>query len=859
MSKLSPMMQQYMSVKEQYQDTIILYRLGDFYEMFFDDAILASKVLEITLTGRDCGLEERAPMCGVPYHSVDSYIEKLITNGYKVAICEQMEDPATAKGIVKRDIVRIITPGTVIENNMLDEHKNNYIMMIYKQGMFYGISICDVSTGLLQSTSITKVGGTYTLIDEIAKYKPTEIIVNDMLIKDTDFITFLRNKFNVFISQYEKITQDYFSKLDIEKESNIKDIELSTIATNILLSYVSNTQKNDLAHIDKISIYEIDSYMQLDNNARRNLEIVETIRDKSKKGTLLWVLDKTNTAMGSRMLRKWVDSPLINIKQIQLRQDAITEFKNNLISRGTLKDYFDKVYDIERLISKVVYGSINPRDLVALKNSLRYLPFIKQELSGYKSDMITTLYNDLDVLEDIYKLIEDSIVEDPPIQIKEGGIIKKGYNSELDQYILATTEGKKWIIELEQQEREKTGIKNLKVGYNRIFGYYFEVTKSNINMIPDRYIRKQTLANCERAITQELKGIETKILGAQEKIFDLEYNLFNEIKDKILKEILRLKQSSTVMANIDVLLSLAQIAEDNNYVKPIINVEDIIDIKNGRHPVVEQTLQQGCFVSNDTYLDTNENRFHIITGPNMAGKSTYMRQVALIVLMAQIGSFVPASSAIIGIADKIFTRVGSADDVAGGQSTFMVEMKEVADILNNATNRSLIILDEIGRGTSTFDGLAIAWATTEYICDKEKIGARTFFATHYHELTQLEDTLDGVKNYSVEVKDKGDDVIFLRKIISGGTSQSYGIHVAKLAGVPVQVIKNANKILKELADTDITKKEFKKGNTIQDLSQYDLFNYKVAEIAQEVSKLNIDELSPIEALNILQKFKDKLV
>ena len=859
MSKLSPMMQQYMSIKEQYQDTIILYRLGDFYEMFFDDAILASKVLEITLTGRDCGLEGRAPMCGVPYHSVDSYIEKLIANGYKVAICEQMEDPATAKGIVKRDIVRIITPGTVIENNMLDEHKNNYIMMIYKQGMFYGVSVCDVSTGLLQSTSITKVGGTYTLIDEIAKYKPTEIIVNDMLIKDTDFITFLRNKFNVFISQYEKITQDYFSKLDIEKESNIKDIELSTIATNILLSYVSNTQKNDLAHIDKISIYEIDSYMQLDNNARRNLEIIETIRDKSKKGTLLWVLDKTNTAMGSRMLRKWVDSPLINIKQIQLRQDALEEFKNNLISRGTLKDYFDKVYDIERLISKVVYGSINPRDLIALKNSLRYLPFIKQELSGYKSDMITTLYNDLDVLEDIYKLIEDSIVEDPPIQIKEGGIIKKGYNSELDQYILATTEGKKWIIELEQQEREKTGIKNLKVGYNRIFGYYFEVTKSNINMIPDRYIRKQTLANCERAITQELKGIETKILGAQEKNFDLEYNLFNEIKDKILKEILRLKQSSTVMANIDVLLSLAQIAEDNNYVKPIINVEDIIDIKNGRHPVVEQTLQQGCFVSNDTYLDTNENRFHIITGPNMAGKSTYMRQVALIVLMAQIGSFVPASSAIIGIADKIFTRVGSADDVAGGQSTFMVEMKEVADILNNATNRSLIILDEIGRGTSTFDGLAIAWATTEYICDKEKIGARTFFATHYHELTQLEDTLDGVKNYSVEVKDKGDDVIFLRKIISGGTSQSYGIHVAKLAGVPVQVIKNANKILKELADTDITKKEFKKGNTIQDLSQYDLFNYKVAEIAQEVSKLNIDELSPIEALNILQKFKDKLV
>lgn len=859
MDKLSPMMTQYMEIKEQYKDTILLFRVGDFYEMFFDDAILASKELEITLTGKDCGMEERAPMCGVPFHSAESYIARLIEFGHKVAICEQLEDPTTTKGLVKRDVIRVVTPGTVIDNNMLEEKKNNYIMMIYKQGMFYGISICDITTGDLLGTNITKTGSVYTVIDEIAKYTPTEIIVNDELYMDTDFIKFINDKFGIYITSYNDTIKDYVKDLSIQKESNVDDISLCTNATNLLLSYIVYTQKTELTHIDTLNIYAIDTYMQLDSNARRNLELTETIRDKSKKGSLLWVLDKTNTSMGGRLLRKWLESPLMDVKEIEYRQNGIEELKEDIVKRNTIRDYMDKIYDIERLTTKIVYGNVSPRDLISLKNSLRYLPFVKQEMSTFKSSLMQELYANLDDLQDVYTLIEDSIDEDPPIVTKEGGLIKSGYNKELDEYRRATTEGKDWIIQLEQQEREKTGIKNLKVGYNKIFGYYFEITKSYLSMIPDRYIKKQTLSNCERTITPELKELEEKILGAQEKIFELEYTIFNDIRNILLEKVARLKQTSNVIANIDVLISFAQIAEDNNYVKPQINDSDVIDIKGGRHPVVERVLPSGTFVQNDTYLDLKTNRFHIITGPNMAGKSTYMRQVALIVLMAQMGSFIPADSAVIGIADKIFTRVGSADDVSGGQSTFMVEMKEVADILNNATARSLIILDEIGRGTSTFDGLAIAWATTEYICDKEKIGARTFFATHYHELTQLEDKLDGVKNYSVAVKDKGEDVIFLRKIIPEGTSQSYGIHVAKLAGVPTAVIKNANKILKELIETDITKKEFKKGNTVHDLSQYDLFNYKVAQIADEVSKLDVDDMSPIDALNILHRFKEKLI
>lgn len=855
MEKLSPMMTQYMNIKEQHKDAILLFRLGDFYEMFFDDAIIASKELEITLTGKDCGLEERAPMCGVPFHSVDSYIAKLIENGHKVAICEQLEDPLVAKGIVKRDVIRIITPGTVVENNILDENKNNYIMMIYKKGMFFGISVCDISTGQLYATQITDGQTIYKLIDEIAKYNPTEIIVNEKLYEDTKFLDSLKMRFNIYISQYED-ESDYISNIKIN--SKIKDDSLSKLAANILISYIKYTQKIELSHINELNIYSIEAYMQLDANARRNLELIETIRDKTKKGSLLWVLDKTNTSMGSRMLRRWVENPLIDIDEIKYRQDAVEELKNDEIQRNNIKDCLNKIYDIERLSTKVVYGNVNARDLISLKNSLRNIPMIKELLKGFNCQYLKDLYMNLDELEDIYNIIDKSIIEDPPLTIKEGGIIKKGYNSELDEYIEATTEGKKWIIELEEKERELTGIKNLKTGYNRVFGYYFEVTKSYYNMIPDRYIRKQTLTNCERLITPELKELEDKILGAENKILNLEYQLFIEIKDIVLNNIDRLKKTSNCISIIDVLSSLAQVATEYNYVRADVNNGNVIEIKNGRHPVIERMLPYGAFVDNDTYLDMDSNRFHIITGPNMAGKSTYMRQVALITLLAQIGSFVPANLAIIGIVDKIFTRVGASDDLGSGQSTFMVEMTEVADILNNATNRSLIILDEIGRGTSTFDGLSIAWATAEYICDKEKIGARTLFATHYHELTSLEEKIDGIKNYSISVKDKGEDVIFLRKIIAGGTDQSYGIHVAKLAGVPTTVIKSANKILKELVNTDITKKEFKKGNKVHDLSQYDLFNYKVAQIADELRKLDLNDITPMEAMTILNKFKESL-
>ncbi len=856
MEKLSPMMTQYMNIKEQYKDTIVLFRLGDFYEMFFDDAILASKELEITLTGRDCGLKERAPMCGVPFHSVDSYIAKLIENGHKVAICEQLEDPATVKGIVKRDVIRIITPGTVVENNILDEKKNNYIMMVYKKGMFFGVSVCDISTGQLYSTQIVEGQTIYKLIDEIAKYNPTEMIVNDKLYEDTKFLNSLKARFNIYISLYQDNEINCLENLKIN--SKLKEDSLAKISANILINYIKYTQKIELSHVNELNIYSIESYMQLDANARRNLELIETIRDKTKKGSLLWVLDKTNTSMGSRMLRRWVENPLIDINEINYRLDAVEELKNDEIQRNNINDCLNKIYDIERLSTKIVYGSINARDLISLKNSLKNIPDIKILLKNFNSQYLKDIYANLDELSDVYELIEKSIIEDPPLTIKEGGIIKRGYNEQLDEYIEATTEGKKWIIELEEKERNLTGIKNLKTGYNRIFGYYFEVTKSYFDMIPDRYIRKQTLANCERLITPELKEIEDKILGAENKILSLEYKLFIEIRDNILNNIDRLKKTSNCIALADCLCSLAQVATEYNYVRADVNNENKIDIKNGRHPVVERMLPYGAFVDNDTYLDMNLNRFHIITGPNMAGKSTYMRQVALITLLAQIGSFVPANFANIGVVDKIFTRVGASDDLGSGQSTFMVEMSEVADILKNATNRSLIILDEIGRGTSTFDGLSIAWATADYICDKDKIGARTLFATHYHELTSLEEKIEGIKNYSISVKDKGEDVIFLRKIIPGGTDQSYGIHVAKLAGVPTAVIKSANKILKELVDTDITKKEFKKGNKVHDLSQYDLFNYKVAQIADELRKIDLNDITPMEAINILNKFKESL-
>ncbi|MBR6504209.1 MAG: DNA mismatch repair protein MutS [Clostridia bacterium] len=870
MAEYSPMMQHYLNLKEEYKDAIIFYRLGDFYEMFFDDAITASRELEITLTGRECGQAERAPMCGVPFHAAESYIAKLIAKGYKVAICEQLEDPKNTKGIVKRDVIRVVTPGTVIESNLLDENKNNYIMAIFKKGIHFGLSVCDVSTGDFYSTQIRENNNFPLLLDEIARYSPAEIIVNRLFFDSKEEIAKIKDRFETYISVFgdeyfheniENIPQKYKILNEKENELSLEQIESNLFCVptiNALTEYLNQTQKINLDHINKVKIYNVTKYMALDINARRNLEITERLRDKSKKGTLLWVLDKTSTSMGGRNLRRWINNPLIDECEINSRLDSVKELKENPIFKGDIVEALKKVYDIERIVGKISYGNANARDLISLKNSVKQLPEIKKILSTSNSIMLKELYNNLDELKDIYELIEEAIVEDPPIVIKEGGMIKQGYNKEVDEYKKASTEGKNWLIELEAKEKELTGIKVLKVGFNRVFGYYIEVSKSNINLVPDRYIRKQTLTNGERYITEELKELENKILGAEEKIVAIEYNLFIEIRDKIASNLQRIQLSASVIADLDVLCSFATVAEDQNYVMPIIDNSGEINIKDGRHPVIEKMLPSGSFVQNDTYLDKLNDRLSIITGPNMAGKSTYMRQVALITLMAQIGSFVPASYAKIGVVDKIFTRVGASDDLSMGQSTFMVEMMEVASILNEATSNSLIILDEIGRGTSTYDGLSIAWAVAEYICDKEKCGAKTLFATHYHELTELENKLEGIKNYNIAVKEKGEDIIFLRKIVPGGTDESYGIHVAKLAGVPKAVIKKANDILRSLERKSslISKKE--RETSPMQMGQLDMYNYKLAEIAQEIDKINLNELTPIDALNILVKIKEKM-
>ena len=867
MSEYSPMMQHYLDTKNKYKDSILFYRLGDFYEMFFEDAIIVSKELELTLTGKDCGREERAPMCGIPFHAAENYIAKLISKGYKVAICEQLEDPKLAKGIVKRDVIRVVTPGTVMESNLLEEKKNNYIMSIFKTGIFFGIAICDISTGDFYASEIKETNNFPKLLDEISRFMPAEIIVNEMMSSSLEEMSKIRERFDIYISNekdisflenIEKLFLEYdFKNQNEEKIEDIKNKKILLYAVNGLIKYLTDTQKTSLDHIHKISVYETAKYMSLDINARRNLELTEKMRDKSKKGTLLWVLDKTSTSMGGRLLRRWINDPLVDYKEINKRLDSVEELKNDIILRGELTELLKKVYDMERLAAKIAYGSANGRDLISLKNSSKQLPEIKKILSNTKTIFLKELYQELDELKDIYDLIEKSIVDEPPITIKEGDLIKKGYNQEIDTLKIATTEGKNWIINLEQEEREKTGIKGLKVGFNKVFGYFIEVTKSNLSLVPDRFIRKQTLANCERYVTEELKNLENQILGAEEKVTNLEYNAFVEIRDKIEKEINRLQKSASIIATLDVISSLAQVAEDLNYCKPIVNNNGIINIKDGRHPVIEKIISSGSFVQNDTYLDTENTRLAIITGPNMAGKSTYMRQVALITLMAQIGSFVPASSAEIGIVDKIFTRVGASDDLSMGQSTFMVEMMEVANILRDATRNSLVILDEIGRGTSTYDGLSIAWAVAEYISDKEKCGAKTLFATHYHELTELEEKLDGVKNYSVAVKEKGEDVIFLRKIVEGGTDESYGVHVAKLAGVPNIVTKRANQILKNLERKNLINQKVQE-NKKDSNGQFDMFNYKIAEIAQEIDKINLNELTPIEALNTLVKIKEKL-
>ena len=868
MAELSPMMQNYLETKKQYNDCMLFYRLGDFYEMFFDDAIVASRELEITLTSRACGLEEKAPMCGVPYHAVDIYISRLIAKGYKVAICEQLEDPKKAKGIVKRDVIRVVTPGTVIEANMLEEKRNNYIMSIVKKGIHYGLAICDISTGDFFATQIKLQSNNFEkLLDEYARYTPAEIVVNNAMGNSEKELNILKDRNNTFItiredntfSKDDKTILNLYTVVDgFEKvKEEFDNEELIVLAINGLLNYFTETQKVKLEHINKIQVYEVRKYMALDINARRSLELTERMRDKSKKGTLIWVLDKTSTSMGGRLLRRWINDPLLDINEIKDRLNAVSEFKNDIILRGDVTDILKKVYDIERLAGKIAYGNVNARELVSLKNSLKNIPSLKQILSNAKSNMLKGLYEKLDGLEDIYELIDKAIVEDPPISVKEGGIIKSGFSTEIDEYRKASTEGKNWIIALEAKEKEKTGIKNLKVGYTRVFGYYIEITKSFLKQVPDNYIRKQTLTNAERFITEELKQIEDKILGSEEKVINLEYDEFTKIRDKIASNIERLQTTASAVANIDVLSNFATIAEDNNYVYPEVNEEDIIDIKGGRHPVIEKMVDDGIFVENDTYLDCNENRVAIITGPNMAGKSTFMRQVAIITLMAQIGCFVPAESARIGIVDKIFTRVGASDDLSSGQSTFMVEMNEVANILKNATPKSLVILDEIGRGTSTYDGLSIAWAVAEYIADKEKIGCKTLFATHYHELLELEEKVEGIKNYHIAVKEKGEDIIFLRKILEGGTDESYGIHVAKLAGVPKNVVTRANKILRSLEKGGVKIKEEKEQKK-QVEGQFDLFSLKLADISHELDKINVNELTPIDALNTLVRLKEML-
>ena len=869
--KCSPMMQKYLETKEQYNDCILFYRLGDFYEMFFDDAILVSRELEITLTGKDCGLEERAPMAGIPHHAAENYIARLVSKGYKVAICEQLEDPKTTKGIVKRGVIKVVTPGTVVESNMLEERKNNYIMSICKAGLYFGIAVSDISTGEFYSTEIKETNNFSLLMDEISRYSPAEIVANKMMNESEAEILKIKTRFpEVYITSCD---ESYFSE-DVSKtvqnfrlvDSKGNDIEkaddklLSIASINALKEYITSTQMTDLSHINKVIIYSVSKYMSLDINARRNLEITEKLRDRSKKGTLLWVLDKTSTSMGGRLLRRWLNDPLIDENEINKRLGAVEELKNDIMLRGEVIENLKKVYDIERLAGKMAYGNGTPRDMITLKNSLSRLPDIRQVLQNVNSEYLKEIYQNIDELKDIHELIEKSIVDDPPMTTKDGGYIKLGYDENIDTLKHATTDGKSWLMKLEADEKEKTGIKSLKIGFNKVFGYYIEVTNLYKDMVPDTYIRKQTLTNGERYITEELKNMENQILGAEEKVIKLELEAFRQIREEIAGNVKRMQKTAEAISSLDVLTSFAQVAEEMNYCKPTINKDGILNIKEGRHPVIEKMLSSGEFVSNDTYLDTDQNRLAIITGPNMAGKSTYMRQVALITLMAQVGSFVPATEATIGVVDKIFTRVGASDDLSMGQSTFMVEMMEVASILKEATKNSLVILDEIGRGTSTYDGLSIAWAVAEYIADKEKCGAKTLFATHYHEMTTLEKEGNGIKNYSIAVKEKGEDIIFLRKIVEGGTDESYGVHVAKLAGVPKDVTKRANEILKSLERKSVLKdKKPEKEDKKKVDGQFDMFNYKLAEVAHELDMVNLNELTPIDALNTLVRIKEKMV
>ncbi|MCF2554906.1 DNA mismatch repair protein MutS [Faecalicatena contorta] len=871
------MMQQYMKTKEQYKDCILFYRLGDFYEMFFDDAITASRELEITLTGKNCGLEERAPMCGVPFHSVDGYLNRLVSKGYKVAICEQMEDPASAKGIVRREVVRIATPGTNLDMQALDESRNNYIMCVVYIADRFGMSVADVTTG---EYLVTEIDSGEKLFDEIYKFMPSELICNEAFYMSGMNLDDMKNRLGITIYSLDawyfddaicsQTLKDHF-QVGTLNGLGIADYDCGMIAAGALLGYLKETQKTSLSHMSKLIPYTTGRYMLLDSSTRRNLELCETLREKQKRGSLLWVLDKTKTAMGARTLRKYIEQPLINRKDIEDRLNAVEELKDNAISREEIREYLSPVYDLERLVSRITYKSANPRDMIAFQSSLSMLPHIKYILSEMKSPLLKTLYEQLDTLEDLCSLVQNAICDEPPIAMKEGGIIRDGYHEEVDKLRQAKSSGKDWLARLEAQEREKTGIKNLRIRYNKVFGYYLEVTNSFKNLVPDYYTRKQTLANAERYIIPELKELEDTILGAEDKLYALEYELFCDIRERIAGEVIRIQATASAIAQIDTFASLALVAEQNRYVRPKINEKGVIDIRDGRHPVVEKMIPNDMFITNDTYLNDKKNRISIITGPNMAGKSTYMRQTALIVLMAQIGSFVPADSANIGLVDRIFTRVGASDDLASGQSTFMVEMTEVANILRNATSKSLLILDEIGRGTSTFDGLSIAWAVIEHISNSKLLGAKTLFATHYHELTELEGKIDNVNNYCIAVKEKGDDIIFLRKIVKGGADKSYGIQVARLAGVPESVTNRAKEIVEELVDADITgrikdiavqghapKIRTKKYDEV-DLAQMSLFDtVKDDDVLEEIKALDVSNLTPIDALNTLYQLQNKL-
>ncbi|MGN0305825.1 MAG: DNA mismatch repair protein MutS [Lachnospiraceae bacterium] len=878
MAELTPMMQQYLKTKEQYPDCILFYRLGDFYEMFFEDAKTASRELEITLTGKNCGLEERAPMCGVPYHAVESYLNKLVSKGYKVAICEQVEDPKQVKGLVKREVTRIVTPGTNLCLSLEDDKRNNYLMCVAYFAGRIGISIADVTTG---DYFLTEVDQNRKLLDEIIKYAPREIICNDAFFVSGIEIEDLRGRLGISISALEPY---YFDEENCRKcllkhfgvgslsGLGIEDFPSGLIGAGALLQYLYETQKTSLVHFTHLSPYLTSAFMLLDSSTRRNLELCETLREKQKRGSLLWVLDKTKTAMGGRMLRTWLEQPLIQRQAIEERLEAVGELSADSLNREEIREYLGPIYDLERLLGRVSYGTANPRDLLAFRNSLQMLPPLKTITGDFKSLLLVKLTEQLDTLEDLCRLVEEAIQEDAPISPKEGGIIREGFHSQVDTLREAKIQGKNWLAGLEEEERERTGIKNLKVKFNKVFGYYFEVTNSFKHLIPQDCIRKQTLTNAERYSTSRLKELEDTILNAEDKLFALEYELFSNIREQIASQIERIQRSAKAVALLDTLASLSLVAEQNGYVRPKLNEKGMIDIKEGRHPVVEKMIPNDMFIHNDTYLDNHKHCVSIITGPNMAGKSTYMRQTALIVLMAQIGSFVPARKANIGLVDRIFTRVGASDDLASGQSTFMVEMNEVANILRNATANSLLILDEIGRGTSTFDGLSIAWAVIEHISNPKLLGAKTLFATHYHELTELEGKIDNVNNYCIAVKEQGDDIVFLRKIVQGGADKSYGIQVARLAGVPELIIRRAKEIVEQLVDQDIIEKvqgidvSVRGGSKAKvktpdevDLSQMSLFDtIKDEDIIRELMDLEITTLTPLDALNTLYQLQNKL-